>query len=149
MRVLPFGFLHIVFIIASSLAVRLRQGVILDVHAPSEVVSVDLDPLRIREVLTNLVTNALRHGRVEGRSVTVTVSATTSHIETAVADTGEGIAPEDAGRIFDRFYKGAASRGSGLGLAIAKGIATAHGGEIKAASRPGEGTTMIFTLPRT
>ena len=126
-----------------------RQAVTLDVRAPSEALRVDLDPLRIREVLTNLVTNALRHGRVEGRSVTVTVSATTSHVEVAVTDTGEGIAPEDAGRIFDRFYKGAASRGSGLGLAIAKGIVTAHGGDIKAASRPGAGTTMAFTLPRT
>ena len=126
-----------------------RQGVLLEVPAPSEAVSVDLDPLRIREVLTNLVTNALRHGRAEGRSVTITMSVTTSQIAVAVTDTGEGIAPEDAERIFDRFYKGAASRGSGLGLAIAKGIVTAHGGEIRAASRPGTVTTMTFTLPRT
>jgi signal transduction histidine kinase len=125
-----------------------RQAVTLEVQTPSEAVVLDLDPLRIREVLTNLVTNALRHGRAGDRPVTVTMSATTSQIEVAVTDTGEGIAPEDAERIFDRFYKGAASRGSGLGLAIAKGIVTAHGGDIKAASRPGAGTTMIFTLPR-
>jgi signal transduction histidine kinase len=126
-----------------------RQGVTLEIDVDSETVSVDLDPLRIREVLTNLLTNALRHGRVEGRSVSLTMSVTTSEIEVAVTDSGEGIAPEDAERIFDRFYKGVASQGSGLGLAIAKGIVTAHGGEIKAASRPGAGTTMVFTLPRT
>ncbi len=50
--------------------------------------------------------------------------------------------------LFDRFYKGAESRGSGLGLAIAKGIVTAHGGEIQASSRLGEGTTIEFWLPR-
>lgn len=126
-----------------------RHDVTLGADVPSEAVIVDLDPLRIREVLTNLVTNAFRHGGADGRSVTVAMSATTSQIEVAVTDTGEGIAPEDAERIFDRFYKGAASRGSGLGLAIAKGIVTGHGGDIKAVSRPGAGTTMVFTLPRT
>jgi signal transduction histidine kinase len=65
-----------------------------------------------------------------------------------VADTGEGVSPQDVGRLFDRFYKGAESRGSGLGLAIAKGIVTAHGGDIQASSRLGKGTTMEFSLPR-
>jgi signal transduction histidine kinase len=55
---------------------------------------------------------------------------------------------EEVARIFDRFYKGSTSRGSGLGLTIAKGIVTAHGGEITAASKPGTGTTIAFTLPR-
>ena len=56
--------------------------------------------------------------------------------------------PEDVARIFDRFHKGAGSRGSGLGLTIARGIVTAHGGDIAASSQLGKGTTVTFTLPR-
>ena len=65
-----------------------------------------------------------------------------------MADTGAGMQPDEVRRIFDRFYKGSGSRGSGLGLTIAKGIVTAHGGEITASSEPGKGTTVAFTLPR-
>jgi signal transduction histidine kinase len=107
----------------------------------------DVDPVRMREVLTNIVSNALRHG-ASGSSVTVTVSESKEQIAIAVRDAGEGIAPDDVPRIFDRFYKGSVSRGSGLGLAIAKSIVTAHGGEIHASSELGKGTTVEFTLPR-
>ncbi len=69
-----------------------------------------------------------------------------------VADTGEGIVPDDLGRVFEQFYRGERSRsratgGAGLGLAIARGIITAHGGEIGVTSRPGAGSTFFFTLP--
>jgi signal transduction histidine kinase len=64
-----------------------------------------------------------------------------------VRDTGDGIPADDLPRIFDRFYKGDGSRGSGLGLAIARKLVIAHGGDITAASTPGEGTTMTITLP--
>jgi signal transduction histidine kinase len=56
--------------------------------------------------------------------------------------------PEDVARMFDRFYKGSSSRGSGLGLTIARNLVTAHGGEISASSRVGEGTTVTVVLPR-
>ena len=70
-----------------------------------------------------------------------------SRLPPSLSDTGEGIAADELPRLFDRFYKGSESRGSGLGLAIAKGIVTAHGGDISADSTPGQGTTMRFSLP--
>ena len=63
-----------------------------------------------------------------------------------VADSGTGIPAEDLPKIFDRFYKGSTSRGSGLGLAIVRNLVTAHGGDIKAESQPGHGTTITFSL---
>jgi len=124
-----------------------RRGVTLRVDAAAAEVERDVDPLRIRQVLTNLLSNAIRH-TPSGRAVTVTVSDRGgAAASVAVADEGEGIAAEDVPRIFDRFYKGEGSRGSGLGLTIAKRLVAAHGGEIIATSRPGQGTTVVFTLP--
>ncbi|MGH7461722.1 MAG: sensor histidine kinase, partial [Longimicrobiales bacterium] len=68
-------------------------------------------------------------------------------IAVAVEDTGSGISAEDLPHVFERFYKSKDSRGTGLGLAIAKSLVAAHGGEISAASAPGGGTTIRFTLP--
>jgi len=75
------------------------------------------------------------------------IGAAANKIVVTVGDTGPGIAPEDLPKIFDRFYKGKASRGSGLGLTIARNLVTAHGGSIRAESAPGAGTTLSFTLP--
>lgn len=109
---------------------------------------IELDPVRIREVLTNLVSNALRHS-VAGGTVTlaVTVPSPGSGQRVAVTDTGAGMSAQEAQRAFGRFYKGADSRGSGLGLAIAHGLVLAHGGHIDIASEPGRGTTITVTLP--
>jgi signal transduction histidine kinase len=98
-------------------------------------------------VLTNLLTNALRHG-APGEMVTVSVATSTEGVTVDVSDMGEGMPAEEVARMFDRFHKGAGSRGSGLGLTIARGIVTAHGGEISASSQLGKGTSVIFTLPR-
>src|SRR5207244_2821510 len=84
----------------------------------ADAVVLDIDAVRIREVLTNLVSNALRHTPAGG-AVTVSVENTAAGAAIAVADTGEGMGPEDVARMFDRFYKGPASGGSGLGLTIA------------------------------
>jgi signal transduction histidine kinase len=124
-----------------------RSSVALNVNAPPTRIVIDVDPVRIREVLTNLLSNAVRH-TAAGGAVTVSVSSTDEAATVAVSDTGEGMRPEELERIFDRFYKGPASRGSGLGLTIAKGLINAHGGEIAAASQRGTGTTVSFTLPR-
>jgi two-component system sensor histidine kinase BaeS len=124
-----------------------RKAVLLNTNSSTEKPIVDLDRVRIREVLTNLVSNALRHSAA-GSSVTVLVSEVNGSVVVVVRDQGEGMAAEEVARIFDRFYKGAASRGSGLGLAIAKSIVTAHGGDIRAASEVGKGTILEFTLPR-
>jgi two-component system OmpR family sensor kinase/two-component system sensor histidine kinase BaeS len=124
-----------------------RHGVTLSVVATAAEAPFDLDPVRIRQVLSNLLSNAVRHTPA-GRGITVSVESGPPGVTVAVADAGEGIAPEDVPLIFDRFYKGEASRGSGLGLTIAKRLVAAHGGEIGAASRPGDGTVVTFTLPR-
>ena len=107
---------------------------------------VDVDPLRIREVVVNLVTNALHHTPAGG-VVSIDGEAKNDRVVMTVADTGAGVAADDLPKIFDRFYKGAGSRGSGLGLAIARNLIVAHGGAIRATSEPGTGTTIVFTLP--
>ncbi|HYV21441.1 MAG TPA: ATP-binding protein, partial [Candidatus Bathyarchaeia archaeon] len=107
---------------------------------------VDADPVRAREILANLIANALRYTPRDGR-VTVEARAQDTSVSIDVRDTGAGIAPDLVGRIFDRFYKSAESRGAGLGLAIAKQLVEAHGGAISATSIPGEGTDIRFTLP--
>ena len=105
-----------------------------------------MDPLRIREVLANLITNAIRHTPPDG---TVNVSA--KKFPTAwsftIKDTGRGIPPDQLPKIFERFYKGADSRGTGLGLSIARELVHAHGGEITATSVDGRGTTIEFSIP--
>ena len=133
-------------VVASLQPEAARALVTLSAAAPEDAAPMDLDPVRIREVLTNLLSNAVRHSR-PGGIVTVTMSVTDGRVAVAVADTGEGMSPEAVSRMFDRFYKGSTSRGSGLGLTIAKGIVTAHGGDISASSQPGHGTTVTFTLP--
>ena len=124
-----------------------RKSLLLAVNAADDATVVDLDPVRIREVLTNLLTNALRH-TAAGRSVTISVKAEKGSAMVIVRDEGEGMSPEEVARMFDRFYKGERSRGSGLGLSIAKSIVTAHGGDITASSDVGKGTTIQFRLPR-
>jgi signal transduction histidine kinase len=124
-----------------------KKSVALSASPSGETAMADVDPVRMREVLTNLVSNALRHSR-SGGSVIVSVNQTSENIVIVVRDRGEGMPPEELARIFDRFYKGAASRGSGLGLAIAKSIVAAHGGQIQASSELGKGTTVEFTLPK-
>jgi signal transduction histidine kinase len=124
-----------------------RKSVSLDVASSIQERTVDCDPVRIREVLTNLLSNAVRHSAV-GNSVIVSIADTNASIAVSVGDAGEGMSAEEVARMFDRFYKGEGSRGSGLGLAIAKSIVVGHGGDIKASSAPGKGTIVQFTLPR-
>jgi len=123
-------------------------GVTLTVRAAAGLPMLDVDPVRIGEVLTNLLTNALRAVPAGG---TVTVSADPAQdgraVAFAVRDTGAGIPPERLPSVFDRFVKSADSGGAGLGLAIAKSLVEAHGGRIDVESAPGRGTTMRFVLP--
>ncbi len=121
-------------------------GVSLDAQVSGGLPSVDADPTRAREILSNLVANALRY-TPRGGHISVAAHAEGAVVEVEVGDTGAGIAPDAIDRIFDRFYKSAESRGAGLGLAIAKQLVQAHGGEISATSVVGQGTTIRFTLP--
>jgi two-component system sensor histidine kinase BaeS len=105
------------------------------------------DEPRVRQVVANLLANALRHTPAGGH-VTVRARATGDRgmLSVEVADTGRGIAPELLPRVFDRFVKGEGSAGSGLGLAICRDIIEAHGGEISITSEPSRGTTVTFSL---
>ena len=123
-------------------------GVTLTTQTTSDLPILDLDPVRIREVLSNLVANALRH-TPSGGSVTVGGAVTATDVTLAVSDTGPGIDPALLPHIFDRFVKGAGSRGSGLGLAIARALVEAHGGTISVDSAAGAGTSFHVVLPRT
>lgn len=123
------------------------RGIALAVDARDDLESGDMDPVRIREVIANLVSNAVRHTPQGGR-VTIHVRAVgPGSLTVDVSDTGTGMSDEDLAHAFDRFYKGPSSRGSGLGLTIARNLVTAHGGDIHASSKPDHGTTISFTLP--
>jgi len=106
----------------------------------------DLDPVRIRQVLGNLLDNALRYTPTGG-TVRVTARRANDGVELAVADAGPGLAPEVRETLFDRFVKSTDSPGSGLGLAIARAIAEAHGGSIRAEAASPHGTRIVVTLP--
>jgi signal transduction histidine kinase len=123
-----------------------RKAIALGTNADEDETVVELDPVRIREVVTNLVSNALRHTPAGG-AVNVSIGHTESSVAVTVSDTGEGMSAEEVNRIFDRFYKGPTSRGSGLGLTIAKAIIIAHAGDITATSEAGKGTAVTFRLP--
>jgi two-component system sensor histidine kinase BaeS len=121
-------------------------GVTLTAEADPDVPAADVDPVRIRGVLGNLLANALRHTPAGG-TVQVVVGRAGDRIELRVSDTGEGIPADLLPRVLDRFVKGPGSAGSGLGLAIARDVVTAHGGTIDIESRPGAGTIVKLALP--
>ncbi len=114
-------------------------------------------PEKMSRVLRNLLANAIRHTPAGGQ-ITLTAETQGESVALMVSDTGEGIAPEDLPRVFERFYRAEKSRsregysdepgGAGLGLAIVRELVEAHGGRIEARSAPGRGTTMVITLPR-
>jgi signal transduction histidine kinase len=135
--------------VAGSLDGRAQEaGVALGVESPAgEIDPIAIDPVRIREVLMNLVANALRYTPRGGR-IRIAIDASPAAVDVRVSDTGSGIASGDLPHVFDRFYKGAGSSGSGLGLTIARRLIDAHGGSIRAESMEGTGTTIAFRLPR-
>ena len=129
-----------------------QQNIMLEGNVDPDVDPVHMDTQAIGRVLNNLIGNALRH-TVRGR-VSVWVRRSSQGVEVTVSDTGEGIRAEDLSRIFERFYRGDASRsrsrgagGAGLGLAIARGIVRAHGGDIMVESEVGKGTQFTFHIP--
>lgn len=124
----------------------------LEAVLPGDLPPVDADPDRINQVLHNLLANAINHTPRGGR-ITVRLARDSASQRVSVANSGPGIDPADLPFIFERFYRGDRSRsratgGSGLGLTIARKLVEAHGGSISAESRPGEGTSFTFTVPR-
>jgi signal transduction histidine kinase len=122
-----------------------EAGVRLETRVPRSLPDIEVDRLRIGEVLSNVLSNALRH-TAAGGTVTLEAFATDEGIGLSVTDTGTGIPPERLPHVFDRFSRAADSPGTGLGLAIARSLIEAHGGEIRAQSS-GAGTTIWLTLP--
>jgi len=137
-------------LVTSSLAafqsVADAAGVRLVADLEADLPAIDADPARIRGVLGNLLSNAIRYSP-SGGTVTASARRLGETVAFGIRDTGPGIPSELRPRIFDRFVKGPGSPGSGLGLAIAKDVVTAHGGTIEAISDPGKGTEIRFTLP--
>jgi len=130
----------------SSEAPAGSAGVSVAAHVDDDVPLLDVDPVRIREVLGNLVANALRHTPAGGR-IDLDARLDGRAVEIAVADTGTGIEPALLPHVFERFARGAGSTGSGLGLSIARGLVELHGGTISAESPASGGTTIRIRLP--
>jgi heavy metal sensor kinase len=132
-----------------------RGELVVTTTMPEEPVRLAVDRHRVRELLLNLVTNAVKYTPPGGR-VDLELADRGTDVTIMVRDTGIGIAPGDLPHIFDRFWRADPARsrtgdrpGVGLGLAITKWIAEAHGGAITVQSRPGRGTLFTVTLPRT
>ena len=138
--------------IARDFALRAKKkGVTLRVEVPADIAPLHADPLRMQQVFTNLVDNALKFTPENG---VVTLGAATSGGETVlwVSDSGQGILSSHLPHIFERFYRVDKGRsrevgGTGLGLSIVKHIARAHGGSVEAESSFGKGTTIRLRLP--
>jgi two-component system phosphate regulon sensor histidine kinase PhoR len=111
--------------------------------------AVPADRARVRQVIVNLLHNAIKFTDPGGR-ITVSTRGEGDSVTVAIADTGRGIASDDLPHVFERFYKGDKVRtgeGTGMGLAIAKHIVEAHGGNIRVESQEGRGSTFSFSLP--
>jgi two-component system phosphate regulon sensor histidine kinase PhoR len=125
------------------------QRIALDALASEGLPTINADAERLRQVLINLVENALRFTRPHGL-ITISAARAPGFIEVLVRDTGVGISSEHLPHLFERFYKVDRSRkdgGTGLGLAIVKQIVEAHGGRVWVESKEGEGSTFGFALP--
>ena len=131
-----------------------EAGLQVTTSIPTQPVALAVDRNRIRQLLLNLVTNAVKYTPAGG-AIALELEDRGDQVVLVVGDTGLGIAPGDLPHIFDRFWRGDPARsragqpaGTGLGLAITRWIAEAHGGSINVQSRPGRGSTFTVTLPR-
>ena len=133
---------------ADSLARRFEAaGLTLDRQLST--IAVNADPHWLHQVITNLLTNALKFTPAGGR-VTISTGPSGAEAVLRVTDTGTGIPADDLPRIFDRFFRGQQATqisGSGIGLTVAAELVQAHGGRLTARSEPGQGTQMTLTLP--
>jgi len=129
-----------------------ERGVTLTDEIP-QLPELTVDPFRIRQVLFNLLSNALRH-TPEGGKITVNGEADNRAVVLSVQDNGEGMEPDQLAAVFNRFYRADKSRsretgGTGLGLAIVKAIVESHGGQVKARSEgKGKGSEFVISLPK-
>ncbi len=141
--------------LASQAAERLTRqypGRTIRADFPHDFPEVSADEQRISQVITNLVSNAIKYSTAES-PVVIRGMASPDEVTVVVEDQGYGIDPNDLPHVFDRFYRGPETakriKGAGLGLYLAKAVVEAHGGRIWIESEPGKGTRASFTLPRT
>jgi signal transduction histidine kinase/HAMP domain-containing protein len=122
----------------------------LDLHIGEPRTPAFADPARVRQIVTNLMTNAHLYTDEDG-TITVRLDGDRGATRITVSDSGRGMSPEDLRRVFDRFYRGSSSErkspGTGLGLAIVKSLVDLHGGKIDVTSQLGRGTSFVITLP--
>ena len=135
----------------SARAVAEDKGISLHVDVSQDSLVIYGDADRLRQVIGNLVSNALRY-TPQGGIITLRAYRAAQRIHISVSDTGQGISPQDLPHIFDRFYRAdtardRASGGSGLGLAIARALIEAHSGTVEVHSKLGQGTTFAIALP--
>ena len=125
-----------------------EKGIDLDLQIETGLPKVMADRERIQQTLSNLVGNAIKFSAA-GSKIVVLARSEPDDVIISVLDKGQGIAPDQLPRVFDRYWQSSRTdrQGAGLGLAIAKGIVEAHGGRIWIDSTPGEGTTASFSLP--
>jgi len=125
-----------------------QKSIRLGSELPADNLNIDCDPVRIQQVLTNLIRNAIKFTK-PGGSIHIRVEPLAGEACFSVTDTGTGIPKTDLPHIFDRFTRASKSarQGTGLGLSIAKGIVEAHSGRIWVESQEGVGSTFTFTLP--
>jgi two-component system sensor histidine kinase BaeS len=129
-----------------------QQEVQIGIEVEHDLPEIEIDPDRMQQVLSNLVSNALRYTPSGGQIALLARRADSAHLQLIVRDSGAGIAAQDLPRVFERFYRGDPSRqeegASGLGLAIARSIVELHGGTISVASAgAGQGSTFTVELP--
>jgi signal transduction histidine kinase len=127
-----------------------QRGITINVQVTEQVPEIVGDHARLKQVLTNLASNAVKYNRDGGR-VGIAASSEDGQVHVTVSDTGYGIAKQDLPRIFERFYRVAVSekqaKGTGLGLCIARQIVELHGGDMTVESELGVGSAFSFTLP--
>jgi len=129
----------------------MEKKVAIDVDIEDDLPEMLMDPLRMKQVIDNLLDNALRYSP-DGGTIRLAAAAAGDSLRIDVADSGKGIPPDEMDHIFDRLYRVDDARtrmegGSGLGLAIAKSLVENHGGSIHVESAPGDGATFIVLLP--
>lgn len=126
-----------------------RKDLSILVDLPADIPEILADPIRLEQVMVNLIHNAIKF-TPSGGKIMLSVESDTTAITFVVRDNGVGISSKDLPRIFERFYKGDRSRsseGTGLGLAIARHLVEAHGGKIWAESEEGKGSSFYFSIP--
>ena len=135
----------------SMIPITKNKGLLMEIDVPGRIHPVRGDKNKLLQVMLNLISNAVKF-TPQGR-ITIGAEEMSDQIKVFVSDTGEGIYPEEKGKIFEDFYRIGDDllgrpKGSGLGLSIAKKIIDAHGGSISVDSQLGKGSTFSFTLPR-